>query len=351
MLASGGCRKRSPLEETGPSDSVANAYNATPYLLTIPEHFPVMTIPADNPLTVEGVTLGRRLFFDSRLSEGGPMAGHACASCHIPQQSFASPGGGSMLSVLPWVNLGWNQFFWLWGGRVSGTLEQVMLFEVRDFFQVDPAVLAQDTQYRRMFRAAFGTEEITQKRIAYALAQFARTLISANSKYDRWVRGEATLTPLEQQGMNIFFSERGDCFHCHTPPLFTDFLMHNIGLDSLPQGDDLGYFLVTGDSHDIGKFRTPTLRNLVFTSPYMHDGRFATLDEVINFYSEGIHRVPQLDPIFAHGGRTTPFTASEKAALKAFLLTLTDSSFVQSGSGRSLFPNPDARPNFLVPNH
>ncbi len=300
----------------------------TPYRLEIPEGFPEMPQHPDNPLTVEGVRLGERLFHDPLLSTGGPQAGNSCATCHQQQHAYAMPGSGT--SVLPWINLGWNREFWLWAGKVQGTIEDAMMFEVNEFFQVNPDVLAADTSYVRMFREAFGTPRITRKRIAYALAQYARTLISGNSKFDRYLRGEATLTPEEQLGMSIFFSEKGDCFHCHAPPLFTDFDLHNIGLDSLPTGDDLGHFLVTGDSADIGKFRTPTLRNLAFTAPYMHDGRFQTLDEVIDFYSEGIHRVPNLDPIFFHsGGVRMNLTPAEKAALKAFLLTLTDSSFVQ----------------------
>ena len=315
-------------------DKQVYTYSPTPYQLEIPEGFPQMPTNPNNPLTKEGVELGKRLYYDVRLSEGGPQAGNSCATCHVQSRSFADNSPG--VSVLPHVNLGWGTKHWLWNGSKQGTLEDIMMFEVEDFFQVDVSRLMQDTTYQRMFYKAFGKKEITSKEVAYALAQFVRTLISGNSKYDKYKRGEIDLTPSEKRGMAIFFSERGDCFHCHVPPLFTDFDMHNIGLDSMPADpEDWGLFAVTGDSADLGKFRTPTLRNVALTGPYMHDGRFQTLDEVIDFYSEGVKNSPTLDPIMNHnGGIHLNLTPQEKEDLKAFLLTLTDEEFLNNPAYR-----------------
>ncbi len=308
--------------------STTQVYQPTPYQVSIPDGFPPLPEYPTNPLTVEGVQLGERLFYDTLLSAGGPMRGHACASCHVRSTAMASPAIFNGFSVMPLFNLGWNTRFYLWEGKVAGYLEDVMMFEVSQFFQVNPENI-NTPEYRELFAKAFGDSVITRQRIAFALAQYVKTLISANSKYDMYQRGEATLTPSEFRGMQIFFSERGDCFHCHPPPLFTDFSLHNIGLDSMPVGEDLGYYLVTGDPKDIGKFRTPTLRNLVYTAPYMHDGRYTTLEQVVNFYSDSVFAVPNLDPIMYHAtGIRLNLSPQEKSDLVAFLRTLSDPSFL-----------------------
>ena len=319
------CRK--PPKDSPPASN--NTSSPTPYTLQLPPEFPVMKIPEDNPLTKEGVALGRKLYYDVRLSQGGPMQGHACATCHVQSFSFANNAAG--VSVMPHVNLGYSNAF-LWKGNVQGTLEDVMLFEVKDFFQVDTAYLATLPEYPPMFKAAFGSETITHQPIAYALAQFVRTLISGNSKFDRYYRGEVMLSDAEMRGMMIFFSERGDCFHCHPLPLFTDYEFHNIGLDSVFTGENQGLYLITKNPADLGKFRTPTLRNVALTAPYMHDGRFATLQEVIDHYSDHVKASPTLDPIMSHNNRdiNLRLTPQEKADLIAFLLTLTDSTFINN---------------------
>mgnify|MGYP002395723027 FL=1 len=164
-----------------------------------------------------------------------------------------------------------------------------------------------------------------------AIAQYERTLISGNSRFDKYTQRLIPLTPSELSGYNLFMSESGaDCFHCHgdiTNPLWTDNLFHNNGLDASFTDNGLGD--ITGNPADNGKFKTPTLRNLAFTAPYMHDGRFQTLDEVIDHYSTGLKASPTVSPLLkkvSDGG--VQLTPQEKADLKAFLLTLTDSSFV-----------------------
>jgi len=301
-------------------------YTPKPYTLNIPANFPPMNIPADNPLTVEGVELGRKLYYDKKLHVNGDKA---CASCHVQAYSFSSDA-----AVLPAVNLGWSNKF-LWNGSVQGTVEDIMHHEVANFFQTDFDVLQNDPEYPELFKKAFGTEAITEEEVVLALAQFFRTMNSGNAKFDRVLRGEDEFTNQEYLGYELFFTERGDCFHCHATVFFTDNLMHNNALDTEP---DPGYFTVTGDSLDFGKFKSPTLRNIAYTAPYMHDGRYASLEEVVEFYSTGLNKSATVDPLMKNlskGG--VQLSAEEKSALVAFLKTLSDEDFIR---------NPDlANPN------
>jgi cytochrome c peroxidase len=286
----------------------------TPYHLDYPSHFPDMFIPADNPLTEEGVELGRKLYYDKKLHPNQTMS---CSSCHSQQTSFSSYANNS----LPHINLGFYDKF-LWNGKVEGTLEDIMLFEVEEFFKTDLSILQNDPDYPDLFFKAFRSRDITSKNAAYALAQFLRTVNSYNSKYDLYLQGLATFTPEELAGYNLFFNETGDCFHCHGGALMTDNDFHNNGLDNNP---DDGRFEITNDPNDIGKFKTPTLRNIALTGPYMHDGRFETLEEVVSFYSTGFNWSPTADPLIIPGAY---LTAEEEQNLVAFLKTLTDESFV-----------------------
>jgi len=193
--------------------------------------------------------------------------------------------------------------------------------------------------YPRMFWEAFGVEIVLislperQKYISYALAQFLRGLVSGDSKFDKYRRGETTLTLEEYQGYALFMDEnKGDCFHCHGSidnPMWTDDDFHNNGLDATHTLDDMGRYWVTNDPNDIGKFRTPTLRNIELTGPYMHDGRFATLEEVLNFYSTGLQMSETIDPLMKNassGG--AGLTPEEQDKIIAFLKTLTDEAFI-----------------------
>lgn len=320
-LVAGGCR-RDLQEQPDPCGA-----STTPLQLDLPDYFPAPAIPADAPLTVEGVELGRRLYYDTLLSRNGPFEGLACASCHHQDKAFTVPTSGT--NVLSHANLAWSSHF-LWNGKVSGTLEDVMRFEVEEFFQVDVEVLRNHPEYPARFRAALGTCTITPGDVAKALAQWMRRLNSFNSRFDLYLRHEGTLNAQETSGMNIFLTEAGDCFHCHALPLMTDNAFHNIGLDSTFSGAGLGRFLVTGDPADQGSFKTPTLRNVAHTAPYMHDGRFGTLEQVLDFYSEGVHHSPVLDPIMTKPGTglTLGLSPQQKADLLAFLHTLTDDRFL-----------------------
>ncbi len=312
VLLLAGCKK-----EASPGKST---YAPTPHEFTIPPGFPNMIIPPDNPATEEGILLGRMLFYDPIIDFGSQRS---CGQCHVQGTSFSSPGVNS----LHLINLAWNNAF-LWNGKVEGVLEEIMLFEVEEFFYTDVDRLNEDYKYRGFFRNAFGTDTITSKEVAYALAQFIRSLITSNSKWDKVLKGEAALTPEEDNGRKLFYTEKADCFHCHGTILFTDNFYHNNGLDSLPaQGREE----VTGDPDDRGRFKSPTLRNIGLTAPYMHDGRFKTLEEVITFYSEQVKWSPTIDPLMKkvnQGG--VHLTPQEKLDLLSFLKTLTDTAFVSN---------------------
>lgn len=308
----------------------------TPEELQYPYYFPLVAVPEDNPQTKEGVALGRRLYYDPLLSAHGPFEGYSCSSCHHQAASFTTANAGA--SVLPHVNLVWSRNF-LWKGNVTGSLEDIMRFEVDEFFQVDLGVLQGHPEYPALFKRAFGSPVITREAVHKALAQWFRRLISADSRFDRYLLNQEQLTDDELNGMMVFITERGDCFHCHGLPLMTDNGFHNIGLDSVFSGADLGRFLVTGEASDKGAFKAPTLRNVALTAPYMHDGRFETLEEVVEHYNSGVKRSPSLDAIMTKPGQVTELglTPGEKADLVAFLRTLTDDAFVSDTALASPF--------------
>jgi len=336
------------------SDENVQQYVATPSPLQIPQLFEdniiAPVIPLNNPQTVEGISLGKRLFFDPILSADHSQA---CADCHSPENAFTdssrfSVGIDGILgnrNSMPIFNLAWNyneKFFW--DGREFGLENQALKpvtnpIEMHNNWGTVANRLQQHPEYPLLFQQAFGTSIIDSTQVTKAIAQFERTLISANSKFDRHLLGTGTLTPQELNGFNVFMNEdKGDCFHCHgnaNNPLWTDNIFHNNGLDAIIV--DLGLGLVTGDPADNGKFRSPSLRNLAFTAPYMHDGRFNTLDEVINHYSEGLQNSPTIDPLMkkvAEGG--VQLSDQDKADLKAFLLSLSDPSFINNPA----FQNP-----------
>lgn len=318
----------------------AGTHSFTP---AITKRFPQVKLPADNPLTEEGVELGRRLFHDTRLSSSGSQS---CASCHTQGSAFAdarrfSPGAQQQQgrrNAMPLFNLAWHQAFF-WDGRAP-TLREQVLMPVQDKNEMNetlPNVIAKlnaDAGCKTAFEKAFGSPGITSERMAKALEQFLLTFISQESRFDRAARKVAELTESEKRGLRLFVTEfdpqrglRGaDCFHCHGGTLFTSQQFANNGLDLAP--DDLGRMAVTKNEADRGKFKTPSLRNIARTAPYMHDGRFATLEEVVEHYSGGVRRSATLDPNLAkHPEAGIQLNAQEKADLVAFLKTLTDETF------------------------
>jgi cytochrome c peroxidase len=332
--------------ETGgtPVLRVLVAANATPYRLTISKFFPRPDLPRDNPLTVEGVSLGSELFFDRRLSADNSQS---CAACHHPRGGFAenrrfSRGIGGEIgtrNAMPLENLAWKKEFF-WDGRAASLREQVLQpiqnpIEMHESLDYLVTKLAADANYHRLFANAFGSPEITADRIARALEQFLLVQVSFDSKFDRVVLGQETFTQEEQRGFQLFHTEYdpyhgqfgADCFHCHGGALFQSQSFANNGLDS--QFKDQGRYVVTRREGDRGKFSVPSLRNVAVTGPYMHDGRFRTLEEAVEHYCTGMKRSATLDPNLAkHPDGGVPLSSADQRALVAFLRTLTDARFV-----------------------
>lgn len=347
----------------------------TPYEFPEMKYFPTqLNIPADNPMTIEGVELGRYLFYDGRMSgRTHPDSLMSCASCHIQANGFEigmdhpkHPGGHprglptegylegkpTPHTMLPTVNLVFNANGYGWNGFLEESNELTSL-PGYDFTGVDNLnfknveaftymaivakhemdgnilktvnLISSDPMYPPLFAKAFGTEEITAEKISKSISQFIRSIVSYRSKFHKSLRGEAELTALEQYGHELFFSEEADCFHCHGGSvLMTNNLYFNNAKDT-EFTDDRDRFSITGSPADIGAYRAPSLLNVALNGPYMHDGRFATLDEVIDFYSEGLVYSEHVHPLMKNvnqGG--VHLDDEEKAALKAFLLTLTD---------------------------
>ena len=342
--------ERERVESSQPLADARSHEKATPFAFIVPATFPQPALPADNPLTVEGVALGEALFFDSRLSGNGTQS---CASCHAATQAFSdsvavsrgADGAVGRRNAMPLVNLAWSPSF-AWDGSQPRIRDQALAAWTNPIeMHAEPAKvlgsLAQDGAMAAQFAAAFGNAELTADRVALALEQFLLTQVSADSKFDRALRGAAEFTEDEKRGFELFATEydpargrRGaDCFHCHGGPLFTDFGFKNNGLDRVSA--DAGRGAVTGSASDRGKFKTPSLRNVAVTGPYMHDGRFATLEAVVAHYDHGIQRAAALDPNIAkHPEAGLELSAEDRRALVAFLRTLTDARFEAAQASR-----------------
>ena len=328
---------------TTPFTHSGTARTARPYRLEIPATFPRPSLPLDNPLTEEGVALGKRLFFEPMLSKGNRRS---CATCHDPAKAFTdgaavsvgTEGRPGTRSSMPLLNLAWKTSFF-WDGRARTLREQVLqpITHPDEMNETLPLVLAKlaaspgDERYPEAFRLAFGSPEVTAERLARALEQFLLVQVSGDSRFDRALRGELTLSTLEARGFELFRTEfdptrglRGaDCFHCHGGSLFQSQRFGNNGLSTA--FTDRGRGAVTGRASEEGLFAVPSLRNVARTAPYMHDGRFKTLEEAVAHYCTGVKPSPTLDPNLAKhpdGGLRLP--PDDQQALVAFLQTLTD---------------------------
>jgi cytochrome c peroxidase len=306
-----------------------------------PSHFVRLTDAPQNPYHPEKAALGQILFFDPILSKDSTLS---CGSCHFPDRAFTDgraisigvDGQKGTRNAPSLVNLAWITEGVFWDGR-SPTLEEQAAHPI-----VNPNELGSDwptvldrlkahPEYPALFARAFDSA-IEKEVVVNALAHFQRSIISSESKYDSVMRGEVDYTALELRGKHIFFDSSedlpdGECGHCHTPPLFTDQTYMNNGVQQQEAPftyPDPGRGTVTGVKYDNGRFRVPSLRNIELTAPYMHDGRFTTLEEVVDHYNNGGHPGPNVDPKI----RKLHLSDEDKAALIAFLGTLTDTSFV-----------------------
>ena len=321
----------------------------TPFPFQMSATFPIPELPRDNPLIVERVELGKNLFFDKELSINDAQS---CADCHLPAKAFSdgrrtargAEGAFGPRNSMPLFNLAWKKEFF-WDGHAKSLREQV-LQPIQNPIEMHESLTnlcgklstTDKTDYAVLFAAAFGSSEITAERISLALENYLLTLTSFNAKFDRVLRGEEKFTAEEQRGFELFSTEydprRGqfgaDCFHCHGGPLFQSQSFANNGLDDAFA--DIGREKVTGKAADRGKFSVPSLRNVELTAPYMHDGRFRTLEDVIRHYVSGVVRSSTLDPNLAkHPDGGVPLTDADEQALAAFLKTLTDAQFSSAG--------------------
>lgn len=306
----------------------------TPLKQEIPPGFPPPHYTfKNNPLTKEGFELGRKLFYDGRLSKDGNFP---CASCHQQFAAFStfqhnlSHGYNNSFTTRnapALYNLAWQREFDLDGGVNNIEVQPLAPISAPNEMAEDIASVAnklkQDAVYRKLFKAAFGDEHITTQRILKALTQFICSIVSANSKYDRVKKGKAVFIPFEQRGYDLY---KIKCAGCHPEPLFTDFSYRNIGLPVDTFLNDDGRMRITNNKADSLKFKVPSLRNVDLTAPYMHDGRFWFLEQAINHYRKGIQKSATLDSSLAKG---IPLSDIEVTYLVSFLRTLTDSTLIK----------------------
>ncbi len=315
---------------------------------TLPQHLlapPILAqdnTPAANPTTNAGATLGRVLFYDKRLSANQTIS---CSSCHQAEHGFAdsrrfSVGFNGGLTGRNSMGLTNNRYYlrghYFWDERAN-TLEDQVLLPIQNSVEMGmtlDAVVARvsaEPYYAELFTSAFGSSQVNSTRISRALAQFVRSIVSGSSKYDQGVATNfSNFTAQENQGRNIFVGGRGGCAACHGSDNFVPGnAIFNNGIEN--PSVDLGIGGITLRAQDVGSFKVPSLRNIELTGPYMHDGRFATLEEVVEFYNSGVTNNPNLSPQLRAGGPGGPprrlnLTNGEKAALVAFLKTLTDTT-------------------------
>ncbi len=330
-------------------DLIDIPYNPTPYEVNAEEteNLGILPIPKTNELTEEGIRLGQHIFFDPVLSSTGTMS---CSSCHLPELAFTDgkalsvgvQGEQTSRSSMTLVNAAYYTQGLFWDGR-SEKLEDQALLPVEDDIELDHSWeevvedLKSHPEYPTMFRKAFGiedSEEITKELTARALGQFQRIILSGNSKYDRWKKDIGVLTDEELLGFETFFDvnpllKDGECGHCHNEPLFTSNQYFDNGLqeaNTIDDYGDIGRAVVTNKESDYGKMRAPSLRNIALTAPYMHDGRFETLEEVVEHYNSGGHPTPNRDPLV----HELNLTEDQKVGLVAFMKTLTDTSYLEN---------------------
>lgn len=333
------CRK-----DTAVEPPVSGGGSATPLTLDLPQWVidslgQPNSSGIDNPLTVEGVALGRRLFYEKALSDNYTQS---CGSCHKQENGFSDPlpfsvgtnGATGTRNAMAVINLVYEEHFF-WDGRRHSLEEQAHdpvtnPIEMRNTWPVVVQRLQADPDYPELFRQAFGTTTIDSNLVVKAIGQFERTLLSFDSRYDRYYYGGDVnaLNEQEIRGLDLFMRD-GHCVDCHMEGHFSDHSMRNNGVDGANPADP-GVGALTGNPYDIGKFKVPTLRNIAATGPYMHDSRFTTLEEVLNFYANDVHtEIPNLDPhMDPWRFGDVDLDAQDQADIVAFLHALSDNTFL-----------------------
>lgn len=305
----------------------------SPYEFRSPDHFPAVTYAfINNEVTQERFELGKKLFFDPLLSVDHSIS---CATCHAQVHAFADHNIALSIGVEERVgfrnspsiaNMAWNPSF-MWDGGINH-LEMVSIAPITDHNEMGEEMgsviqkLNASNSYSELFKRAYGSSIITDQLLFRALTNYIVMIISDHSKYDYWVKGLVNFTSDELAGHTIF---QAKCAHCHSGALQTDFSFRNNGLDSI--FTDLGRGLITANPEENGKFKVPSLRNVMMTYPYMHDGRFFTIKQVLDHYSSGIVNSSTLDESLKNG---IPLTDEEKNALITFLFTLNDYELIDN---------------------
>lgn len=340
--------------ETVVTDPPAPAvHDTTPFVFDA-QGLPPPMLPADNALTIQTVKLGKTLFFDKRLSKDGTQA---CASCHQQADGLSDKRRFSIgvenlpgkRQAMPIFNLAWHRRGFFWDGRAP-TLRDQVLRPIQDPLEMNEtldnvvAKVSADNAYRSQFTRAFGSDSVTSLRISLALEQFLLTMVSAQSKHDAVIRGESTFSEQEERGRRLFFTEfdpsgnvkGAECFHCHGGPNFTNDQFMNNGLDAQESFTDLGRFDVTKNVRDRARFKVPTLRNIEYTAPYMHDGRFETLEDVVRHYNTGVKASPTTEFILQFNLQPGGLRLSEEdiADLVTFLKALSDPGLLTNSAFR-----------------
>lgn len=313
--------------------------NSSDELFSKPSHFPEPTYNfQENPLTPAGVALGKVLFYDALLSKDNTVS---CGSCHQQSASFTqhghplSHGINDLLTKrnsMPLFNLAWSSDFG-WDGGVHH-LDLFAVSPLQNPAEMDETLpnvlekLRKTSTYPALFEKAFGSSDINSERFLKALSQFMLTMVSANSRYDQWRRNQgASLSDTEQEGLALVQQK---CAPCHSGELFTDFKFRNNGLPTAVN-TDMGRYDITLLDEDRYKFKVPSLRNLAYSAPYMHDGRLATLEQVLDHYTSGIEQSPTLDPLLLKNGQKgIPLSPDERQKITAFLNTLNDETFINN---------------------
>lgn len=285
-----------------------------------------------NPVTKEGFELGRKLFYDPILSADNTIS---CGTCHVQTSAFTHHGHSVSHGIFdsmgtrnspPIMNLAWNKSFMWDGGIVDMDLQSISPItnhiEMGETMENVLRKLQNSPVYPALFAKAYGSEEITGNNFLKSLSQFMAMCISSNSKYDSVMRGQGPVfTPEEQEGYKLV---KQKCTPCHQEPMFTDYSFRNNGL-SISSINDMGRYAITQNNGDKYKFKVPSLRNLAYTAPYMHDGRFFYLDAVLEHYGNRVLKTPNLDPQLQNG---IPLLPLERLQILAFLATLNDKTFV-----------------------
>jgi cytochrome c peroxidase len=336
-------------------DELKPYYDDTPYVFKLNGDLPDPPIPSDNQLTIQKVKLGRMLFYEKKLSKDLTQS---CADCHIQPDGFSDIRPFSIgvdklegkRNAMAIFNMAYHNNGFFWDGRAP-TLRDQALRPIQDPLEMNETLpnairkLQNDKRYTDQFIRAFGNDSIDAHKISLALEQFMMIIVSHNSRYDKFLKGEVSLTDEEERGRTLFFGETdpqnnlkgAECFHCHGGFNFTNNEYMNNGLDEETSFTDLGRFMVTNKDADKATFKVPSLRNIAVTAPYMHDSRFQTLEEVIEHYNSQVKKSSTTTDILQHNFNGLHLSYQDKKDLIAFLKTLTDPVYLNNPEYKSPF--------------